>query len=103
MVRRSITSASMPSSLAIFSAAISDNRSIRPNDTIVTSLPSRATRETPNGTVKSGSSGTSPFIPYSAALSRKITGSRPRMAVFNIPFASAGVAGTATLRPGKCP
>src|ERR1041385_1108446 len=64
---------------------------------------SRVARETPNGTVTSGSSGTSPFIPYSAALSRKITGSLPRIAVLSIPFASAGVAGVTTLMPGKCP
>ena len=68
---------------------------------MVTSEPSRATRETPKGTVKSMSSGTSPFMPYSAALSRKITGSRPRIAVFNKPLASAGVAGVTTFSPGK--
>ena len=71
-------------------------------ETMVTSLPSRAMRETPKGTVKSASSGTSPFMPYSAALSRKMTGSRPRIDVFSNPFASAGVAGATTFDPGKC-
>ena len=41
-------------------------------------------------------------MPYSDSCSMKITGFSSRIAVFKSPFASAGVEGTATSRPGTC-
>jgi hypothetical protein len=70
--------------------------------TTVQSVPSRFTSATPSGTVNSGSSDTSPLRPYMRSCSRKMTGSSSRMALFKSPFASAGVEGMTTLRPGKC-
>ena len=99
-VRRSITSASIPS-WAIFSAASSETWSILEYETMVTSLPGRFTSETPMGTRKSSLSGTSPFTWYSVACSMKNTGSSSRMADFSSPLASAGVPGATTFRPGK--
>ena len=45
-------------------------------------------------------SGTSPLRLYSARFSRKITGSSSRMAAVSSAFASAGVDGATTFRPG---
>ena len=46
---------------------------------------------------------TSPFVPYSAPASRKITQLSSRTAVSIIPLTSFGVTGATTFRPGKCP
>ena len=100
MVRRSITSASMPSA-ASASAASSARGTIWPAATMVMSSPARAMRATPKGT-KCSPTGTSPFEAKSAFGSSMITGSPARSAVFISPLASAGVEGTQTTRPGMC-
>ena len=51
--------------------------------------------------VNSGSSETSPLLPYILSCSIKITGSLSRMDDFSKPFASAGVEGMTTFKPGK--
>ena len=77
---------------------------MREMPTIVTSSPSRRTAALPNGTrwSSSSASGTSPRWPYRYSCSMKITGLSSRIALFNSPFASAGVEGTATSSPGTC-
>src|SRR6188768_4144664 len=46
-------------------------------------------------------SGTIPFSPYICSLSMKITGSLSRMELFNKPFASEGLLGITTFKPGQ--
>ena len=68
--------------------------------TIVTSEPSRAILAAPKCTRCSGSSGTSP-LRFQDVISLKImTGSSLRTADLIRPFASAGVPGARTFRPG---
>ncbi len=97
-VRGSITVASMPS-FASSSAAFVATKRIFCQATMVTSPPWRTTSAWPNG-MSSSPSSTSPFDPYSTSDSMKTIGSSSRMAVLRSPFASRGVAGTATLSPG---
>ena len=101
IVRRSITSASIPSA-ASASAASSARGTICPAATSGdVASPARAIRATPNGT-KCSPTGTSPFEAKSAFGSSMITGSPARSAVFISPLASAGVEGTQTMSPGMC-
>ena len=100
IVRRSITSASIPSP-ASASAASSARGTICPAATSVIASPSRAIRATPKGT-KCSPTGTSPLEAKSAFGSSMMTGSPARSAVFIRPLASAGVEGTQTIRPGIC-
>ena len=67
--------------------------------TMVMSRPSRFTSATPSGIVYS-SDGTSPFTLYCILSSKKTTGLSSRIALFINPFASYGVEGTTTFRPG---
>ena len=92
IVRRSITSASMPSA-ASSSAASSDRVRAHPHATTVTSAPGRTTDALPSGTTWSVDSGTSPRVVQSRADSMKTTGSGDRIADFSNPFASAGFDG----------
>ena len=82
------------------SAAFKATFIILPNDTMVTSRPARFTSATPIG-MRYSPSGTMPLSPYICSLSMKITGSLSRMDVFNNPFASAGLLGTTTFKPGQ--
>ena len=70
---------------------------------IVTSLPSRFTSASPSGMSSSTSSSARPF-PSScreAPTSSTSTGLLSRIAVFNNPFASRGVAGVQIFKPGN--
>ena len=67
---------------------------------MVTSSPGRLTSATPSGITKSSSSGTGPFVAKFILSSKTTTGLSSRIAAFSSPFASAGVAGSATLSPG---
>src|ERR1019366_6525923 len=99
MVRKSTTSTLIPSffnSIAAPKACLI----ILPNDTMVTSLPSRLISATPIG-IRYSPSGTSPLSAYICSLSIKITGSLSRIADFKSPFASYGVDGTMTFNPGQ--
>ena len=72
-----------------------------PWPTRVTSVPRRTTRDACSGSARSAVS-TSPFSQYFAFGSRKITGSGERIASWIIQYASFGVDGDTTRRPGVC-
>ncbi len=91
-LRRSITSAVIPCSVASVSAAASRSGTAGPQPTSVASVPSRATRAWPIGT-RYSPSGTTPFTGYRPWLSTKRTGLLVRIADLRRPFASAAVAG----------
>ena len=97
-VRRSITSASMPS-LARVSAAFKACTAVRLTPSNVTSLPGRATAALPMGTMCSPP-GTSPFRVYMVMCSQKMTGSSSRMEAVSRPLASAALEGATTFKPG---
>src|SRR6185369_4746303 len=96
IVRRSITSQSMPSR-ARASAAARESCTPFITDTIVRSEPALAMRAWPKGI---GSSPTSPFKPSRRLCSRKSTGFSSRIACLSRPLASPGVEGQAILSPG---
>ena len=98
-VRKSIISHSIPSSDKT-AAALYASFIILPKETIVTSVPSRFISATPKG-IKYSPSGTSALSPYICSLSINITGSLSRIALFKSPFASFGLLGTTTFRPGQ--
>ena len=97
-VRKSMISQEIPS-FSNSSAALYASLIIFPKDTMVTSVPSRLISATPIGMTYSPS-GTSPLSPYICSLSIKITGSSSRIADFKSPFASYGLEGTMTFKPG---
>ena len=97
--RKSINSADIPC-VARRSAASLTSIITPPDPTIVRSVPRRSTCATPNGTVKSASTGTTPRVEYSSRYSKNRTGSSQRIAVLRSPLASAGVEGTTTRSPG---
>ena len=96
IVRRSITSASIPDA-ARLSAAARLSWTPRIADTIVTSRPSRTTAASPIGTEAPS---TSPSFPYRRLCSKKRTGLSSSIAARSRAFASAGVAGATILIPG---
>ena len=100
MVRKLITSASMPS-LANSSAAAKALPTISAKAVMVTCLPGRSIFARPIGKTKSSPSGTSELWPYMISFSRKITGLGSRIAAFSKPLASAAFHGATTLRPGQ--
>ena len=87
-VRRSMTSASMPSA-AKASAASRARPTMIEKAVMVTSAPARTTLALPIGSTKSGSVGTSKVCPYITSFSRKTIGLGSRMAAFSKPLASA--------------
>src|SRR3546814_17490224 len=88
----------MPSAESASAAAVA-TCTVADQETMVTSLPWRAVRATPNGMAPSPS-GTSPSSPHMFLCSQYTTGSSERIAVFSRPKLSAGVPGPATSRPG---
>ena len=98
MVTKSMISTSMPS-FSSASAAACTVFKIFPKETMVTASPRRRILHFPMGT-RNSPSGIMPLSPYIFSLSMISTGSLSRMADFNSPFASYGVNGVTTLRPG---
>lgn len=80
--------------------ASSASRAMRARATTVTSAPSRATAARPSG-ISYAASGTGSLRASSSRCSRKTTGSLHRRAWCISPFASYGVDGTTTRRPGN--
>ena len=101
MVRRSMTSASMPC-FASSSAAVSATPTMRENAVMVTASPGRTILALPIGTIQSGSVGTWKLWPYSTSFSRKMTGLGSRIAALSRPLASAADQGETTFKPGQC-
>src|SRR2546425_13349187 len=98
-VRRSITSASTPFSAA-FVAASRQTWAMYPYAIRLTSFPDLRTAACPRGTVTSPSGTSSRDERYSFFGSRKRTGSGSRIDDVRRPFASFGVDGTTTFKPG---
>src|SRR5436190_18380499 len=96
--RTSTTSQLVPSDSAS-AAACSRAETIAPCPTSVTSVPRRTIRLACSGSARADVS-TSPFIQYLALGSRKITGSGDEIASWIIQYASFGVDGLTTRRPG---
>ena len=97
-VRRSMTSAEMPST-ASRSAASRARGTIKASATIVQSVPSRTIRASPSFPTTSPS-GTWPLVAINDLCSKKTTGSGSLIEAAINPTTSSGVDGATTLRPG---